>query len=427
MTCRPNRYEVRLVPLIAGFLLAALPDLDVAAQSSYPTPPPLLVITDLKTQSEASAAEASAFSEFTRREVARTGLYRVIDKDSMDAILRARRFPLPCFELEEFVAMGRLLGADQVVAGNVERTGEKVELTIRVIDCASESFLANLYKEKSPCTGQDLLGEWGRFVIGELFSIPLDQLATPTPLQVATPTETPTPGIPDAVLNKYPGMVYIPAGEFVFGANDGDPCESPAQVVFLPDFYLDKTEVTNWAYKKFVDETGHQKPLHWQGGTIPPGLEDHPVVWVSWEDAVAYAEWAGSRLPTEMEWEKAARSTDGRIYPWGNRFDPKRANAWEAGIHGTAPVGSFPDGNSPYGVLDMAGNAAEWVSDQFKPYPNATALLPEYSREIRVLRGGSWTFNEYYARVTHRYPRAPTERHSSYGFRTARDAKAPGE
>jgi iron(II)-dependent oxidoreductase len=319
--------------------------------------------------------------------------------------------------------MGRLLGADQILAGNVDRVGEEVDLTIRIIDCRTKEFLSSLYKEKSPCTEQELFGDWGRSVIAELFSIPLDRLATPTPVQVLTPTNTPTPSIPEAVLNRYPGMVYIPAGKFVFGSDDGDPCESPVQVVLLPAYYIDKTEVTNWAYKRFADTTGRRPPLHWEGRNIPPGLEDHPVVWVSWDDAMAYAEWIGGRLPTEMEWEKAARGTDGRVYPWGAQFDPNRANTWETGLHSTAPIGSFPAGKSPYGLLDMAGNVAEWVADQFSPYPNARTLLPEYSRNLRVLRGGSWTFNEYYSRATHRYPRAPNERHGSYGFRMARNAE----
>lgn len=418
-SCQSNR-----VPLLAGFLLIGWLYPVLTGRSA---PPPLLVITDLKAQTETAVAEARAFSEFIRKEVARTGLYRVIDKNSMEAILEARGFPLPCFELEEFVAMGRLLGADQVLAGNIDRSDDRVQLTIRIIDCATEDFMVNLYKQKSPCAQEDLLGPWGRSVIAELFSIPLDRLATPTPVPQARPTNTPTPRIPDSILNKYPGMVYVPAGEFTFGSDYGDPCETPAQTVFLPAYYIDKTEVTNWAYKKFVDETGHRPPLHWDGSAIPPGLEDHPVVWVSWDDAVAYAAWSGGRLPSEMEWEKAARGPDGRTYPWGNRFDPAKANTWEAGIHAPAPVGSFPEGKSPYGVLDMAGNVAEWVADQFSPYPKAKTMLPEYSREMRVLRGGSWTFNAYYARTTHRYPRAPTERHGSYGFRTVRDADPPDD
>jgi len=370
-------------------------------------------------------AEAEAFSEFIRREVTRSGLYRVIEKESMRAILRAHRFPLPCFELTDFVAMGKLLGADQVLAGNVDRKDQRIQLTLRLIDVDSADFLANLYREKSPCTEEDLLGVWGRSVIAELFSIPIHRLATPTPVRSSEPT--PTPAIPESVLNRYPGMVYIPAGKFVFGSDAGDPGEAPRQVVDLPAYYIGKTEVTNWQYKKFVDATGHRTPPHWEGGVITPGTEDHPVVWVSWNDAVAYTDWAGNRLPTEREWEKAARGTDGRRFPWGDEFDPDRANTWEAGIHGVAPTGAFPEGASPFGLLDVAGNAAEWVADRFRPYPGAKETMPGYTDDLRVLRGGSWAFNDYYARTTHRYPRAPDERRACYGFRVARDAVISGE
>jgi len=405
------------------FLLSAWFIPSVYGQSAYPTPPPLLVITDLKSQGEASAAEAAAFSEFIRREVTRSGLYRVIDKQSMYSILQAHRFPWPCFELREFLAMGRLLGADRVLAGHVDRQGEKVGVTVRLIDCASADFLLDLFREKSPCAMEDLIGEWGRSIISELFSIPLEKLSTPTPFPELRPTDTPTPKIPDEILNKYPGMVYVPGGKFVFGSDNGDPCESPCATVDIPSFYIDKTEVTNAAYKRFTDATGHRTPVHWERGVIPPGLEDHPVAWVNWEDATAYAKWSGARLPTEREWEKAARGTDGRIYPWGDYFDSTRCNTWESGIRGTASVGSFPEGESPYHVLDMAGNVAEWVADRFQPYPNTATILEKYSENLRVLRGGSWTFNEYYARASHRYPRSPQDRHGSYGFRTARDAE----
>ena len=415
---------IRIIPFIAGFFLFAVA-LEVCSQSSYPSPPPLLVITDLKIQREAFVAEASAFSEFIRREVTRSGLYRVIEKESMLSILKANQFPLPCFEVEDFVAMGRLLGADRVLAGNIERDGTKVQLTVRIIDCSSGQFLVDLYREKSPCSEQDLIGAWGRSVISDLFAIPLDRFEVPTPTHGAAPTTTPTPSIPDEILNKYPGMVYIPSGEFDFGSNRGDPCEAPAQVVFLPAYYIDKTEVTNWDYKKFVDATERRAPVHWDGAAIPPGLEDHPVVWVSWEDAKAYVEWIGARLPSEMEWEKAARGERGLTYPWGNQFDTTRCNTWESGVHGPVPVGSFPEGRSPHGVLDMAGNVAEWVADVFKPYPGSMVVLDQYSKNLHILRGGSWTFNDYYARTTHRYPRKPNETHGSYGFRTVRDADLP--
>jgi len=155
-------------------------------------------------------------------------------------------------------------------------------------------------------------------------------------------------------------MVLVPAGEFYFG---------PDRVkLTLPDFYIDRYPVTNAEYKKFVEATGAPEPTHWRRGTWPEGKADHPVVNVTWEQAAAYAEWAGKRLPTEEEWEKAARGTDGREWPWGSTFDPSRCNTNESGIWDTTPVGKYsPAGDSPYGAADMAGNVWEWIGG--KPSP----------------------------------------------------------
>ncbi len=156
-----------------------------------------------------------------------------------------------------------------------------------------------------------------------------------------------------------------------------------ASTLHLPSYYIDRTEVTNREYKAFLDATGYEPVWpenflkHWTDGSYPSGMADHPVVWVSLEDARAYAEWAGKRLPTEAEWQKAAQGTDGRTWPWGGLFDPQKANT---DSDGTLPVGSFPDGASPYGILDMAGNVWEWT-DSWQ-----TDGYHEYS----WLRGGSY-------------------------------------
>ncbi|OHB71596.1 MAG: hypothetical protein A2W23_02050 [Planctomycetes bacterium RBG_16_43_13] len=165
-------------------------------------------------------------------------------------------------------------------------------------------------------------------------------------------------------------MVYIPAGEF--------PMDNPAHVgdinlglhkVFVKPFFIDKYEVTNAQYKLFIDATNHKPPQSWKDGKIPKGKELFPVTDVIYNDALSYASWAGKRLPTEEEWEKAARGIDGRIYPWGNKFISKNLNysAKEQSILSKLrSVGSYPEGVSPYGCYDMAGNAAEWTISQDK-------------------------------------------------------------
>lgn len=213
-------------------------------------------------------------------------------------------------------------------------------------------------------------------------------------------------------------MVYIPSGEFLMGSDEGLDNEAPAHTVRLEAFYIDRYPVTNEEYKRFVDATGHPVPCYdvdwvdaseynWdpETRTPPVGKEKHPVVLVSWEDALAYAAWAGKRLPTEAEWERAARSTDGRRWPWGNDFVEGRCNSKEGEAGGTVPVDQHsPESDSPDGVGDTVGNVWEWTSSLFRPYPYDADDGRE-SQEAsgwRVLRGGSWVNDLDRARCTAR-------------------------
>lgn len=198
-------------------------------------------------------------------------------------------------------------------------------------------------------------------------------------------------------------MVTIPAGPFLMGNPEGKgrDDERPQRSVYLDEFAIDQVEVTNERYMAFVKSTGHRNPPNPYGtGSLTSinGIEQLPVVQTTWYDSKAYCAWAKKRLPTEAEWEKAARGTDGRLYPWGNEPPtPKRANfdrEWEEEktLH---PVGSLPDGDSPYGVKDMAGNAREWVSDWYDPdyytdAPPRNPQGPDKKGVVRSIRGGSW-------------------------------------
>jgi formylglycine-generating enzyme required for sulfatase activity len=201
--------------------------------------------------------------------------------------------------------------------------------------------------------------------------------------------------------------------------------ELPQYEVTLPAFRISKYPVTNHQYAQFVAATGHRPPQHWRSDTPPPELLNHPVVYVDWHDANAYCAWVSKqrgaivRLPTEAEWEKAARGSDGRAYPWGNEFDADRCNMFETRIQSTSTVGIFPSGNSPYGVADMAGNVWEWTSSQYRDYP----YQPDDGREEptsdarRTLRGGAFYDYEVNVRCAFRYFSYPTSWFDFVGFR----------
>jgi formylglycine-generating enzyme required for sulfatase activity len=236
---------------------------------------------------------------------------------------------------------------------------------------------------------------------------------TPTPVP---PTDTPIPSAP-------PGMVYVPAGEFIMGSDEGDSKEQPVHTVYLDAFYIDKTEVTNAQYRECVEAGACDTPedtAYYDNADYA----QHPVVFVSWNDADAYCRWAGKQLPTEAEWEKAARGTDGRLWPWGNEWHAERCNSAEGGKGNTTPVGAYPEGASPYGALDMAGNVWEWVADwrgedYYSQSPDRNPRGPD-SGHYRVLRGGSWSYIAHFVRCANRGGAPPETRYNTFGFRCAR-------
>lgn len=228
-------------------------------------------------------------------------------------------------------------------------------------------------------------------------------------------------------------MVYIPPGEFIMGTSDEQidsllrqfptlgllllDNDKPQHRVYLDGYWIYKYEVTVAQYRKFCNETGRQMP------TAPPWgwQNDHPIVNVTWYDAVAYCEWSGVQLPMEAQWEKAARGTDGRIWPWENQWDSSKCNSCESGIKRTTPIGSYPQGTSPYGLMDMAGNVYEWCADWYDKnyYVSAPDRNPQGpSAGIwRVLRGGSWLVISIYVRVANREGSSPDRGCSNWGFR----------
>lgn len=238
-------------------------------------------------------------------------------------------------------------------------------------------------------------------------------------------------------LQLIPGVllsfVRVPAGEFLMGSETFKDQyirqdEKPAHIVKLPEYLIGQVSITNQQYQVFLQSTGYGYPLHWLNGIIPDGREDHPVVNVSWMDANEFCKWVSSlftmkaRLPSEAEWEKAARGQDGRIYPWGNQ--PPQPAWGSFYCDSTGPVGSSLEGMSPYGALDMVGNTWEWVNDfynknyyQNSPYQNPTGPI---WGEQRVLRGGSFSSTADLLRATCRNKALPSGTYDkSIGFRCA--------
>jgi formylglycine-generating enzyme required for sulfatase activity len=223
-------------------------------------------------------------------------------------------------------------------------------------------------------------------------------------------------------------MAVVPAGEFMMGSPMGDSDEQPAHKVYVDAFSMDMYEVTVRQYAEFLQATGVNSPLDWQTMN-QPAHQKRPVANVDWADAAAYCKWAGKRLPTEAEWEKAARGTDGRLYPWGNDPPtPLHANFGKSGSngHGTlAPVGTLEEGKGPYGIYDLAGNAWEWVNDWYDHdyYKNSPSQNPTGPSRggFKVLRGGSWNSNPRNLRSTDRYWDPPSFRSLYFpGFRCAK-------
>ncbi len=250
----------------------------------------------------------------------------------------------------------------------------------------------------------------------------------------------------DPRIKEYP-MVKVEASEFIMGSDKGDNDEKPIHRVYLDEFMMGKYPVTNEEFKVFVDEGGYSNEKYWtregwkwkeKEKILEPRFwnegkwnrPNFPVVGVSWYEAGAYAIWLSEkkgkpyRLPTEAEWEKAARGTDGREYPWGNEFDENKCNSIECGLKRTSPVGIFSKGESPYGCMDLAGNVYEWCSDWFdvdyyKKSPEKNPCGPKYGSN-RVQRGGCWVSDAPFCRAACRVADHPASRDDSVGFRLLR-------
>jgi len=239
-----------------------------------------------------------------------------------------------------------------------------------------------------------------------------------------------------ASLPKISDMALVPAGDFYQGSSDEMVDwaiiefhaesrewyrdETPVNKVYLDDFYIDIHEVTAGQYKDYVKKTGKPNPKFIDDPNF--NQDNQPVVGVSWQEASDYCAWKGKRLPTESEWEKASRGPDAKIYPWGHQLDNKKANV--RGMNDKyrypAPVGMFPQGQSPYGLMDMAGNVWEWTDSWYQPYPGSDQKNDLFGKKFKVTKGGSWFSNMDLARSALRGKMFPNHRQNYLGFRCAK-------
>jgi formylglycine-generating enzyme required for sulfatase activity len=273
-----------------------------------------------------------------------------------------------------------------------------------------------------------------------------NSLSNSTPEPTLTSQSTPpTPALGISTMTGNDGMtlLYVPAGEFTMGSNADDALvecqkfisncqrdwfidEEPLHKVDLDAFWIDQTEVKVRMYYLCVEADVCEEPTDRSSYTRSSyygngDFDNYPVIYVNWNMAKTYCEWADRRLPTEAEWEKAARGTDANVYPWGNDAPNNNLlNYYNSAIGDTTEVGKYPAGASPYGALDMAGNVWEWVDDWYDAYPGNTDRLSSYGTSRRVLRGGSWDYIYNVVRSAVRYGNGPTNSDDGIGFRCSR-------
>lgn len=257
----------------------------------------------------------------------------------------------------------------------------------------------------------------GAAVLLSLMILIVIALVNSKPNAVRNPPSTPEPQA-----SAPPGMVYIKGGEFMMGNDSGDEYERPAHKVKVAPFYIDIHEVTCEDYLKFINATGHRPPANWVKGTYSTGASKQPVTGIDWNDAKAYADWAKKRLPTEEEWEFAARGGLGATYPWGNEWRSNFANAGDSSAQRLVDVASNANGKTSAGVMDMIGNAWEWTASDVVVYPGGHLSAP-IPKNVKVIRGGSWQETNKQATTTYRgfLRTSDAEDYSATGFRCVKD------
>jgi formylglycine-generating enzyme required for sulfatase activity len=315
------------------------------------------------------------------------GSFQIVDRENLKLILEEQKLNMEDFiDEQKAKRMGELYGVDAFVYGRVSSRKGKYIASLKML---------NIYNG---------VIEWAK-------TITIDENSNQ-----AKKKSVESPGKEDE-------MVFIPAGEFVMGSNDSKEISFPAFRVPLKAYFIDKFEVSNRDYEKFVKQYRHRAPKSWPSGKVPVGKEDEPVVMVNWKDAYRFCKSMGKRLPKEVEWEKAFRGVNGNPYPWSSKkFYAGYAQTLESGILGPQPTDAQTKDVSPYGVKHLAGNVREWVDSYLRPYPGSPFRSTKIGRE-KVIRGGSWALPASHSTGWFRDSSNPTYGWKDVGFRCAKSAK----
>lgn len=357
-----------------------------------------LSVMDLNITRGLAPNEVLMLTDKLLNEFVTNGIYKVVERSKRDEILKEQGFQQSgaCDQGACLVEAGQLLGVQKMVGGTIGKLGTVYAVELRMMDVKTGEIDRAFSRQYSGDVSKLLaaMREAAKEFSQDKVDIQVPLLKVPEVSEGITYVSTNSQGYKE-YRNEKDGsvLIEIPAGSFIMGSNESDD-EKPIRTVYLGKYYVSKYEVTVGQYKTFCNATGRTMPEQpsWNN------RDDHPVVQISWNDAKVYCAWAGLRLPTETEWEKAARGMNGRKYPWGNSWDRNKCNhgsripladianptistphidASEDGFEYTSPVGSFSTGVSPYGIYDMAGNVFEWCNDLYPPLD-------------RALRGGSW-------------------------------------
>lgn len=399
----------------------------VRADAKDPSPPDSkerIAVMELNCADVLTKNECGLLTMVVIGEALGTRRYTVLTVTARDKMLKQAGFKQEnCAEEGCMMEAGKILGVRRIIGGKIGKLGTNYIVTLQLINVETGELESSASEECEE--------------VAELMTA---VRSASRKLMGGGGLTSPQPSQPQDA--KSAEMVLVPAGEFWMGCNEQlqtcKPDEKPYHQVYLDAFYIDKYEVTNEQYLQCMKE-GTCTPPHYNDnkcwvpsdplpklGVLPQNfrLPNQPIVCVDWFQAKTFCEWAGKRLPTEAEWEKAARGTDGRSYPWGEGLDCARANYRDCRANVTRPVGSYPHGASPYGVLDMAGNVWEWTADWYDPnyYSSSPSRNPTgpSSAKMVTYRGGSWQWNGDGLQVFRRAQSAPDYAGAGGGFRCAK-------